>query len=290
MIFKSWAPGVGLGFRVEHATAPELRTLPFLELHAENYIQRYGFYRRVVSDLLERDARLSIHGLTLGLMNRSRFETEYLRALRGFLREVRAPWYSDHLSVTESAGGFFHDLLPGAYTPEGLLHACDRVNELQDALELPILVENASTYGAPRGTDPLRELTFILELLERTNASMLLDVNNVFVNASNHGFDPAAYVDAIPAERVGLFHVAGHEIRADGLRIDTHGEDAEASVLDLLTRAIARTGPRSVLVERDTNVPSMPLLMSEIARVERAYVAGLSRHQVSTQPAVHHAP
>ncbi len=273
---SAWHPGVGLGFRVEHAKDPPLvPALDFVEVHAENYVGRDGHYRKVLASLVETNTPILVHGLTLGLMNRVPFEKAYLRQLRDFLRYVRAPWYSDHLCMTASTEGYFHDLLPGSFTCASLACVIERARELEDALELPILFENASTYASPPESDPRAELSFVLDCLAETRANMLLDVNNVFVNASNHGFSSAEYVAAIPADRIRELHVAGHELRADGLRIDTHAEDVLPDVHALLRDTIARIGPRPVLLERDGNIPTHIGLQHELERTLRAYREGI---------------
>ncbi len=268
--------GIGLGLRyklaketLEHAP-PELR---WLELHPENYMQRGGRFLSVLEQARERFP-LVTHGLTMGLGAASPHERQYMEPLRTFLRDVKTPWHSDHLCFSGSAGVMLHDLLPLPFTREAVDTAVARVKEARDQLELPIAVENISYYAHP-GAPEMDEATFLLNVLEGADAKLLLDVNNVFVNSQNHDFDPRAYIDRIPVERVVQIHVAGHLIRPDGLIIDTHGEAVRDEVFDLLDYTLRRTGPMPVLLERDQNFPDFALLAEEVKRLDAIYRAAV---------------
>lgn len=268
--------GIGLGLRyklaketLEHAP-PELR---WLEIHPENYMQRGGRFLSVLEQARERFP-LATHGLTMGFGAVTPHERKYMEPLRAFLRDVKTPWHSDHLCFCGSGGVMLHDLLPLPFTREAIDTAVARVSEARDQLELPIAVENISYYAHP-GTPEMDEVTFLLEVLERADAKLLLDVNNVFVNSQNHGFDPRAYIDRIPVERVVQIHVAGHLIRPDGLIIDTHGEAVRDEVFELLDHTLRRTGPVPVLLERDQNFPDFALLAEEVKRLDAIYCAAV---------------
>ena len=162
-------------------------------------------------------------------------------------------------------------------TEAAALHAAHRVIEARDRLELPMAVENISFY-LEMGHPDLAEPAFVSQVLEEADCGLLLDVNNVYVNSLNHGFDPRAWLDAIDPKRVWQIHVAGHDFRPeDGLTIDTHGSDVVEPVVELLEHAIARIGPIAVLLERDNDVPPLDTLLAERARLEQAYRNGLAK-------------
>jgi uncharacterized protein (UPF0276 family) len=277
---KAKVEGIGIGLRYAMAeatlacTAPELR---WLEIHPENYVQRGGRFRHVLERAAERFS-FATHGLTLGFGAAEPADDAYMRALRGLLHELSVPWHSEHLCFSGSGGAMVHDLLPLPFTREAIATAAQRIAEAQDRLELPIAVENISYYTTlgPPAAQELGELDFLLEVLERADCKLLLDVNNVFVNSQNHGFDPRAYIDRIPVERVVQIHVAGHHVRADKLIIDTHGEAVREEVFDLLDHALRRTGPVPVLLERDQGFAKFEDLLDEVRRLDAIYARATS--------------
>ena len=190
---RSSSPITGVGVGLRHAFADALVADPppfvrFVEIHPENYVRRGG---RTHAELEAARDKLPVltHGLTLGVGNADPFDATYLRALRDFLRRLGAPWHSEHLCFTAAANAHFHDLMPVPLTHESVRVAVARIRELQDALELPIAVENVTYYALP-GQSEMTEGQFLLEVLERADCKLLLDVNNVYVNAVNHGTDP----------------------------------------------------------------------------------------------------
>jgi uncharacterized protein len=264
--------GIGLGLRQAIAeplmavSAPELR---FVEVHPENYVERGGRFRLILERARARFPVLT-HGLTLGFGAVEPTSDAYIPALRDFLRSIEAPWHSEHLCFSSVDGVMLHDLFPLPLRREAADIAVARIRELRDALELPIAVENVSYYAHP-GEAHCSEVEFLVDVLERADALLLLDVNNVFVNSRNHGFDPYAYLDRIPVERVVQLHVAGHCVRPDGLLLDTHGEPVRAEVHELLQYALRRTGPRPVLLERDQNFPDFDELIQEVRALHGLY-------------------
>jgi uncharacterized protein len=264
--------GVGIGLRQAIAEpllaslpAPELR---FVELHPENYVQRGGRFR----SLLERaHARWPVltHGLTLGVGAVEPFDRTYLRELKRFLAEIDAPWHSEHLCFSSPDGVMLHDLMPLPFRREAIEVAVARIRELRDAIERPVAIENISYYAHP-GQAEMSEVDFLLEVLERADAKLLLDVNNVFVNCQNHHEDPQRFLERMPLERVVQLHVAGHS-RRNGLIVDTHGEAIRDEVYDLLEFTLQRTGPVPVLLERDQNFPSFDELRGELRRLDELY-------------------
>jgi uncharacterized protein (UPF0276 family) len=256
--------GVGIGLRWELADdlfRERPASVKWLEIHPENYIGRAGVYE----DHLERARALHpivTHGLTLCLGTPDRPESEYVRSLRSLLRSIDARWHSEHL-CWGGAGAFLHDLLPLPQTIEAATRAAARLRELRDALEVEIALENVSTYAHP-GPRAMSEIDFVLEVLDRSNGKMLLDVNNVWVNQNNHGIDARAYVDRIPPDRVVQIHIAGHHVRPDGLIIDTHAEPVRAEVMALLEHTLHRMPDVPVLLERDGNYPPFAELITEV--------------------------
>ena len=278
--------GVGLGLRwgfLDEVLAAlddrsaELTSIAFFEISPENYMRRGGHIPAAFDRIRER-FRFLTHGLTLSLGGTDPFDAAYLRELRRYVERTGSPFHSDHLCASGAGGRILHDLFPVPFSSASAAHLAARIREAQDRLEVPIAVENITHYLTV-GEPSLDEASFIGEVLEKSGASLLLDVNNVYVNARNYGFDPVAFLEALPLDRVVQLHVAGHErSEAEALWIDTHGADMIDPVLDLCAWVIERTGPLPVVLERDHHIPSLPGLLRELARVEAAYRRGLSRH------------
>jgi uncharacterized protein (UPF0276 family) len=264
--------GIGLGLRYDLATElieHQPASVAWLEIHPENYVHRGGRYQEML-DLARRDWPIVTHGLSTCLGAPEPFDASYLRDLGAFLSELEIPWHSEHLCLGGVDDRFFHDLLPLPFTDEAAQIASQRLIEVRDAIGLPLALENASYY-APQCEDGLAEADFVVEVLERADAKLLLDVNNVYVNSRNFDFDPKAYIDKIPAERVVQVHVAGHFVRDDGLRIDTHGEAVPDDVYQLLDYTLRKLGPVPVLLERDNNVPPLAELLAEVDELWKIY-------------------
>ncbi len=278
--------GVGLGLR--HDLAAELferapDEVRWLEVHPENYVRRGGRFAQNLERAMERWA-LVPHGLTLGFGTVDRYDPGYVRDLKALLDRIDAPWYSDHLCFAGTDGAFLHDLLPLPFTREAVDVVAARVKELSDAIERPVAVENVSYYADP-APPAMDEPDFVLEVLEAADCRMLLDVNNVYVNAQNHGFDPKSYIDRIPPERVVQIHVAGHMTRKDGIIIDTHGEPMCDGVYELLRHTLERMGPVPVLLERDQNIPPLDEVLEELRRLTDIYERAMAVHgRASAQP------
>ncbi len=257
--------GIGLGLRYDLAAELLERrpaTVAWVEIHPENYIERGGRYREMLESA-RRDWPVVTHGLSTCFGALEPFDEGYLAGLRAFLAEVDVPWHSEHLCIGGVEDRFFHDLLPLPFTEEAARVAAQRLREVRDAIDRPLALENVSYY-APQHDDGLAEVDFVNEVLEQADAKLLLDVNNIYVNSRNFGFDPEAYLDRVPAERVVQIHVAGHLVRDDGLRIDTHGEAVPDEVYSLLEVALRRVGPVPVLLERDNDIPQLDELLAEV--------------------------
>jgi uncharacterized protein (UPF0276 family) len=273
--------GIGLGLRgafLRDVWAGEADgKVAFLEVAPENYMHRGGRHPVRLRSIGERFPVIC-HGLTMSLGGRDPFDDAYFRELRGFLAEVGSPWHSDHLCWSSEGGALLHDLLPVPFTSASAKHVAARVREARDRLEVPMAVENISWYLA-LGERTRDEPDFVADVLEEADCGLLLDVNNVFVNATNHGFDARAWIDRIPLERVWQLHIAGHEPWDDTLLVDTHGASVRDEVYALLGYVIERVGPKPVLLERDMNIPPLPELLDEVARVDAVYQAALERHR-----------
>jgi uncharacterized protein (UPF0276 family) len=272
--------GVGLGLRWEFLEevleGPPL-DIAFFEVSPENYMRRGGYYPAALERIRERYPIVT-HGLTLSLGALEPPGKDYLRELATEVERLDTPWHSDHLAFTSAGAQSFHELLPLRFSHESLARVAERLDALADALGRPVAFENISYY-AELGVPELSEADFINALAERTRAGLLLDVNNVYVNGLNHGFDPEAVIRALPLERVVEIHVAGHTRSSSGLVIDTHGEPVPDPVLALLEWTLERTGPVPVLLERDNQVPELSVLLAEVAAIRSIYARATSRFQ-----------
>ncbi|MEM7436481.1 MAG: DUF692 domain-containing protein [Myxococcota bacterium] len=269
---KEPTQGIGLGLRYDLATElieRQPKSVAWVEVHPENYVHRGGRYQEIL-ELARDDWPVVTHGLTSCFGSTEPFASDYLQDLRDFLSNLEVSWHSEHLCIGGSDPQFFHDLLPLPFTEDAVDVCVSRIQQMRDAIDLPVALENVSYY-APQGPDGLEEASFVVEVLERADAKLLLDVNNVFVNSRNFDFDPRAFIDKIPSDRVVQIHVAGHELREDGLRIDTHGEPVPNEVFGLLEYALAKVGPVPVLLERDANIPPLDILLAEIDELWTIY-------------------
>ncbi len=260
--------GVGLGFRA--ALAREMLDadadfIGFVEVHPENYVRRGGALVRLLNEAAERWP-VTLHGLTLSLASPHRHDRAWLADVRALVEQLGARWYSDHMCVASFGNAHAHDLLPMPRTSLALRDAVDRIDELQDSLGVPVAIENISYYAEPPGSE-YSDGGFVGEVLRRTGAKLLLDVNNIYVNARNFGTDARAWLDEVPLDHVCEIHVAGHMIRPDGFRIDTHAEPICDDVYDLVALVLGRLPHVPVLLERDGNYEGLAPLRAEIDRL-----------------------
>lgn len=281
--------GIGLGLRSPLAkqlfTACEQGELPlsWLEIHPENYLERGGHYETLLATARARFPLLT-HGLSMGFGSVEPFDRGHLSSLRGLLSELRVPWHSDHLCFASVDGLYAHDLLPLPFHDESIEVCVDRIKQAQDALGVQIAVEHISYYATPAGSQ-MAEAEHLCEVLDRADARLLLDVNNVFVNAMNHGFDARQFIGQLPLDRVVQLHVAGHYVRDDGLRIDTHAEPVCEEVFSLFEHTMQRLGrPVPVLLERDDNFPDFAELAGELRRLDTIYRSALTAPTVGQRP------
>lgn len=260
--------GAGLGLR--RALLDELIEAPagafdFLECAPDNWIGVGGTLGEKLQSLSSRHP-LSCHGLSLSLGGPDPLDVAFLQRTREFLDRHHITLYSEHLSYC-SAGSHLYDLLPIPFTDEAVTHVAGRIRQVQDALGRRIAVENVSYYAAPY--QALGEVDFVNAVLAESGCDLLLDVNNVFVNAINHGYEPRDFIDAMPSARIASYHVAGHYDEADDLKIDTHGADVKDGVWGLLAHAYRVHGVRPTLLERDFNLPPLPVLLGEVECIRR---------------------
>jgi uncharacterized protein (UPF0276 family) len=256
--------GIGVGLRGPHVghVIQERPAMDWFEIISENYLAEGGAARANLESV-QAAYRLVPHGVSLSIGGSEPLDREYLSRLRTLVRRIEAPWCSDHLCWTGAGGVDLHDLLPMPYTSAALAHVVERVKRVQGELEIPFALENASSYMEYRGST-MAEHEFLGELAERADCGILLDVNNVYVSAYNHGFDAERYIDAIPAERVVQMHVAGHTDKGAYL-LDTHSDHVRAEVWQLYRRAVARCGAVATLVEWDEQIPAWDVLAKEAA-------------------------
>jgi uncharacterized protein (UPF0276 family) len=253
--------------------------IPWLEVHAENYMGGGPARRRL--EEIRRDYPLSLHGVGLSLGTAEGLDARHLGRLRRLVDELAPVLVSEHLSWSITGGAYFNHLLPLPYTEESLAVVARHVERAQDALGRPLLVENPSSYLRFRHST-IAEPAFLAELSRRTGCGLLCDVNNIHVSAHNLGFDAVAYLEALPAAAVGEIHLAGHAVNdADGrtVLIDDHGSRVSNDVWALYARAVGLLGPVPTLVEWDTDIPALDVLLAEARaadRVRDAFVPGAS--------------
>jgi len=259
--------GLGLGLRAQHARELLAHRPPlgFLELLTENHL-RQPRRAREQTEALASAYPVVLHGVSMNLGSIDPLDRQYLREVRELASRLGARWISDHLCWTGTGGWNSHELLPLPYTDEALHHVAHRARQAQDALGQRIALENPSTYLAfPHSQMP--EAEFLAQLCELADCALLLDVNNVYVNAMNRGGDPSAYLAALPRDRVVQIHLAGHS-RRGGWWIDTHAAPVAPDVWRLYEEALARFGLVSTLLEWDAAIPSLAALRGELAKAE----------------------
>lgn len=276
--------GVGLGLRWEFLEAvlegPPI-DVAFFEVSPENYMRRGGYYPAALEALKERYVFVT-HGLTLSVGAADPPAPSYLAELQTEVARVGSPWHSDHLCFSSAGPLMLHELLPLKHSRESVARVADRLRAVEDRLGVAMALENISYYAQP-GAPEMPEVEFIREVLEKSDCGLLLDVNNVYVNSKNHGFDPRAFILGLPLERVVQVHVAGHTPSKwdPDLVIDTHGAPVCDPVLDLLELTISHTGPVAVSLERDNDIPDLPELLLEVNRLRACYSVGLQKFQES---------
>ncbi|MGR3454634.1 MNIO family bufferin maturase [Pseudooceanicola sp.] len=266
------APGVG--YKAQHYAAiiADAGPVGWLEIHAENYMGDGGRPLAQLRHLAER-LPVSVHGVGLSIGGEGRLDADHLARLKHLCGWLGPASFSEHLAWSTHDSAFLNDLLPLPYTAATLTRVADHVDEVQAVLGRRMLLENPSSYLA-FAESTMSETDFLREIARRTGCGLLLDVNNVFVSATNLGTDPRAYIADFPLEAVGEIHLGGHDTEKDEagrpLLIDSHGRAVTDPVWALLDETLARSGPRPVLIEWDTDVPDWPVLAAEAARAAAA--------------------
>lgn len=258
--------GHGIGLRTTHFAhilEHGASGVDWFEVISENFFEPGGRPWAVL-EKVRAEAPVVLHGVSLGIGNVDPLDDAYLQSLEALIQRVEPAWVSDHLCWGGYGAHYAHDLLPLPYSEEALEHVVRRTVEVEERLGRRLLLENVSTYVSFTSST-LSEWMFLTEVAERADAGILLDVNNVVVSARNHGFSAEAYVDAIPAERIGQIHLAGHTDRGSYL-FDSHVGPVPASVWALYERVIARVGPVPTLVEWDEAIPPFEVVAEEARR------------------------
>ncbi|MEQ9517923.1 MAG: DUF692 domain-containing protein [Parvibaculum sp.] len=261
----------GVGLKPQHFR-DILETKPaigWFEVHPENYMGEGGSPHAYLTDIRSHYS-LSCHGVGLSLGGVGPLDADHLYRLRDFVSRYEPGLVSEHLAWSAHDGHFLNDLLPLPLTDDALDLMVEHVDQMQEALGRQVLVENPSTYLTFKG-ETMKEADFLIALARRTGCKLLFDVNNVYVSARNHGFDAAAYIDAVPGSLIGEVHLAGHAVEVINgveLRIDDHGSEVVSDVWYLYERLIARVGPKPSLIEWDTNIPAWPVLFFEAQKAD----------------------
>jgi uncharacterized protein len=260
--------GFGLGLRTEHyqdfVSAPQ--RVDWLEIISENFMVAGGKPLHYL-ERIRQDYPMVMHGVSLNIGSTDALDQDYLRQLKHLAQRVQPAWISDHLCWTGSAGINLHDLLPLPYTRQTLRQVCRQIGQVQDFLGRSLVLENPSSYVRFR-CDEMSEWGFIRELVQISGCELLLDVNNVYVSSVNHGFDPHQFIDAMPAACVRQIHLAGHEDHGSYL-IDTHDHPVADPVWDLYAYTLERCGLVPTMIERDDQIPALPVLIEELDQARR---------------------
>lgn len=261
----------GLSFKHEHLGAIQDDGLvdAFFEVHAENYMGAGGPPQRALA-AIGREYPLSVHGVGMSIGGPQALDRQHLRRFADLVQRCEPALVSEHLAWSSYGNTFYNDLLPLPYTAQSLQTVCTHVDQVQSAIKRPLLIENPATYIRFACSD-MNESVFLGEVARRTGCGLLLDINNVYVSATNHGFSAQAYLADFPLERVGQIHLAGHSMQEDDegqpLLIDSHDAEVSPAVWDLYATVIARTGPIPTLIEWDSKLPAWPVLKAHGLRV-----------------------
>lgn len=260
--------GFGLGLRTAHyeTILKDKPPVDWFEVITENYLVEGGkplYYL----DHIRADFPMVMHGVSLSIGGTDPLNFDYLGQVKALAKRIEPAWISDHLCWTGVNGINLHDLLPLPYTEEAIQHVVDRVRTVQDFLGRRILLENVSSYITYTHSE-MPEWEFISAVAERADCLILLDINNIYVSAHNHGFEPGVYLENVPADRIMQFHLAGH-LNQGKIIIDSHGDSVIDPVWELYETALLLFGPVSTMIERDDNIPPFPELLAELGLARR---------------------
>lgn len=259
---------IGIGFRKDFAeeflNSTELKPA-FIELAPENWIGMGGYWKKLLSKAAEKYP-ITCHGLSLSIGSPDELDVSFVKQVKQFLDFYQVKVYSEHLSYSKCDNAHLYDLLPIPFRADAVKHIVKRIEQVQDILERPLVIENVSYY-TPVAAE-MTEVEFINAIVTESNCQLLLDVNNVYVNAFNHGYQAKEFIQQLPLNKVAYIHMAGHEQVSDTLIIDTHGQAVIDPVYELFDFATDLIKPVPVLLERDFNIPELSELQMEIDRME----------------------
>jgi len=259
--------GAGLGLRRDsikellHTPTPQVG---FMEVAPENWIGVGGAFGKQLREFTEKNDFVC-HGLSLSIGSPAPLDEAFVRQVGEFLKQHRVKLYSEHLTYC-SDDGHLYDLLPIPFTEAAADYVAERILRVQDILGQRIAMENASYYTPAPGSE-MQEIDFINAVLNKADCALLIDINNIYVNSVNHGYDPLEFMQGLPAERIAYAHIAGHYNEAEDLIVDTHGADIIDNVWDLLDKAYEHFGVFPTLLERDFNIPPVADLLQEVDRI-----------------------
>ncbi len=259
---------VGIGLRRDIADEiidSQILTPDFLEFAPENWMGIGGYWNKIRQKAVDRYP-ITCHGLSLSLGSAEELDWKFIGELKEFLDENKVQIFSEHLSYTKSRNAHLYDLLPIPFRKDAVDHVVDRIKQVQDFLERPLAIENVSYY-TPVAAE-MSEIEFVNEIVERADCKLLLDVNNVYVNAFNHKYDAHKFIDSLPLDRVAYIHMAGHQQVEPDLIIDTHGQPIIDPVYELFEWTIRKMDPVPVLLERDYNFEELEQIQSEILQLK----------------------
>lgn len=267
--------GLGVGLRTQHFghILNKKPKVDWFEIVTENFLNTGGRPMWVLDQIAERHP-IVVHGVSMSVGSTDPVDRDFMRKIKALADRVKAVWVSDHVCWTGVAGRNLHDLLPMPYSEEALKHMVKKIRQVQDLLERPLVLENPSSY-VEFTSSTMPEWEFIARMAEDADCGVLLDVNNVYVSAFNHGFDPETYIKAIPPERIAYFHVAGHTNFGTHI-LDTHIGPIIEGVWKLYRLAHAHTGGRSTLLEWDEEIPEFPVVHREVLKARKHMEAALA--------------
>ncbi len=259
---------IGIGFRKDFADefidnsnfSPD-----FVEFAPENWVDMGGYWKKILDKVTEKYPAIC-HGLSLSIGSAEDLDMVFLKKLKKFLDQYNIEIYSEHLSYTKAENAHLFDLLPIPFREDAVKHVVNRIKKVQDFLERPLVIENVSYY-TPVAAE-MSEEEFITNIVNESGCKMLLDVNNVYVNAFNHNYDTKAFIDSMPLDKIAYLHMAGHTKVSDDLIIDTHGQAIIDPVYDLFDYTVSKINPVPVLLERDFNIPETNELITEMSRLK----------------------
>lgn len=275
----------GIGFRRDFAEEFLSNTSPlapqFVEVAPENWMNIGGYWQGVLERVSEKYPILC-HGLSLSIGSPDELDVPFVKKVKAFLDRYQVPIYSEHLSYSKCANAHLYDLLPIPFKKDAVAHIVQRIKQVQDILERPLVLENVSYY-TPVAAE-MTEAEFVSAIVEESGCKLLLDVNNIYVNAFNHGYNASEFLHSLPLHRVAYIHMAGHEQVADDLIIDTHGQPIIHPVYQLFEEAVSLLEPVPVLLERDFNLPELKELQGELNQLQTICNAAWSKSTVHAAP------